>query len=115
MYSPPSQPIASSTLSVLLNLHDPASTTYGSVTLAESEAAASIFLDRFERVWEKGVPFDVVLPGAKRVVVDVTSKMREAGFTRGQVLACKTLATLGAVGRSTLAAEHPSPSITHTK
>jgi HTH-type transcriptional regulator, sugar sensing transcriptional regulator len=92
--------------SVLLNLHDPASSTYGSVALAmESKAAASIFLDHFEKVWERCRPLEDVLPETKRLVNDVGSKLREIGFSRVQVMVYETLAKLGAVSRETLVSE----------
>lgn len=92
--------------SVLLNLHDPVSSTFGSVALAvESGAAASIFLDHFEKVWERGAPLEDVLPRAKRLVGEAASKMKEVGFARAQVLTYETLARLGAVGRDTLTSE----------
>jgi sugar-specific transcriptional regulator TrmB len=92
--------------SVLLNLHDPASSTYASVALAmESGAAASIFLDHFEKVWDRGLPLKEVLPKAKRSVIEAGSKMKEAGFTRAQVTTYQTLARLGAIGRETLISE----------
>jgi sugar-specific transcriptional regulator TrmB len=92
--------------SVLLNLHDPASSTYGSVALAmQSRAAASIFLDHFEKVWQKGRPLDEILPRMKQLVKDVSAKLREIGFGKIDVVFYQTLARLGAVSRETVVSE----------
>ncbi|HEY6283182.1 MAG TPA: helix-turn-helix domain-containing protein [Nitrososphaerales archaeon] len=92
--------------SVLLNLHDPASSAYGSVALAmESKAAASIFLDHFEKVWEKGKPLEDVLPRMKRLVADTSAKLQEIGFSRVDTLLYRALARLGAVSRDVLVNE----------
>jgi sugar-specific transcriptional regulator TrmB len=92
--------------SVLLNLHDPASSAYGSVALAmQSTAAASIFLDHFEKVWDRGKPLDDVLPKMKGLLKEATGKLKEAGLPRTQVLFYETLARLGAVSRETVVSE----------
>jgi sugar-specific transcriptional regulator TrmB len=92
--------------SLLLNLHDPVTSTYGSVALAiQSRAAASIFLDHFEKVWEKGKPLDEILPRMKQLVKDVSTKLREIGFGKIDAMFYQTLAKLGAVSRETVISE----------
>jgi sugar-specific transcriptional regulator TrmB len=92
--------------SVMLNLHDPVSSAYGSVALAmQSRAAASIFMDHFERLWKKGKPLDEIMPKMKRLVRDVGKRLGEIGFSRPQVLFYETLAKLGTASRESVVAE----------
>jgi HTH-type transcriptional regulator, sugar sensing transcriptional regulator len=92
--------------SVLLNLHDPMSPAYGYVALAmESRAASSIFLDHFEKMWEKGRPLRDVLPKMKSLVEEVCAKLPEVGFAKTDVSVYRTLASVGAMSTDALANE----------
>lgn len=92
--------------SVMLNLHDPVSSTYGSVALAiQSKVAASIFSEHFEKLWKKGKPLEEVLPKMKQLVKEVGAKLREIGFSKPQVMFYETLAKLGTASRETVVGE----------
>lgn len=92
--------------SVLLNLRDPASPTYSSIALAmKSRAVSSIFLDHFEKVWRRGKRLDDVLPRMERLVQEVSSKLKELGFAKTDVMLYQTLAKLGAVSREVVVGE----------
>lgn len=92
--------------SVLLNLRDPLSSTYGYVALAiQSKAVSSIFVDHFEKLWKKGTPLERVLPKMKELVEDVCVELGEAGLGKTEVTAYRTLAYLGAVDQGLLVRE----------
>jgi len=92
--------------SVLLNLHDPASPTFGTVALAmQSRTVSSIFLDHFEKVWKRGKRLDDVLPKMKRLVEEMSAQLAESGFSKTDVMFYRTLAKLGAVTREVVVGE----------
>jgi sugar-specific transcriptional regulator TrmB len=91
---------------VLLNLHDPMSKAFGSVALMiQSKAASSIFLEHFEKMWERGKPLSDVLPKMKSLVEDVSTKLGELEFTRREILLFRTMAKFGANTRDVLVSE----------
>jgi len=92
--------------SVLLNLHDPLSPAYGYVALAmQSRAVSSIFLDHFEKMWDRGKPLVDVLPKMKELVEGVCKELAEAGFGKTEVSVYRTLAKVGAMAPDVLARE----------
>lgn len=92
--------------SVLLNLHDPLSPTYGSVALAmQSKAVSYIFRDHFEKIWKKGKPLSDLLPKMKKSVDDLCAELTEKGLGKAEVTLYKTLARLGATTQDVLSKE----------
>ena len=88
---------------VLLNLHDPLSPAYGHVALAmQSRAVSAIFLDHFEKMWERAKPLADVLPRMKRLVDEVSEDLLNSGFGRIEGLLYRTLAKMGAVPQDAL-------------
>ncbi len=91
---------------VLLNLHDPVSTGYGHVALAiRSKAASAIFLEHFERMWDRGKPLGEVLPKAVVLVEQFCEEMRDRGLGKHDITLYKTLARTGAVTQDVLIGE----------
>jgi len=92
--------------SVLLNLHDPLSPAYGYVALAmQSRAVSSIFLDHFEKMWDRGKQLKDILPKMKELVEEVCGELAEAGFSKTEVSVYRTLAKAGATAPDVLAKE----------
>jgi sugar-specific transcriptional regulator TrmB len=92
--------------SVLLNLHDPMSPAYGYVALAmQSRAVSSIFLDHFQKMWDKGKTLRDVLPKMKELVDEVCTELGNVGFSKTEVSIYRTLAKAGAVTPDVLARE----------
>ncbi len=92
--------------SVLLNIHDPLSPTYGSVALAmQSKAVSYIFRDHFEKIWKKGKPLRDLLPKMKKSVDDLCAELAEKGLGKAEVTLYKTLARLGATTQDVLSKE----------
>jgi sugar-specific transcriptional regulator TrmB len=91
---------------VLLNLHDPMSSTYGYVALAmQSSAVSSIFLEHFEKMWKKAKPLGEVLPRMKQLVDEVGEEIQARGLGKTEATVYRTLARLGAVGQDVLIKE----------
>jgi len=91
---------------VLLNLHDPLSPSYGSTALVmRSKAASSIFTDHFEKMWEKGKPLSEVLPKMKALVEEACTELKGAGLVKTDILLFKTLARIGACTQDDVARE----------
>jgi sugar-specific transcriptional regulator TrmB len=91
---------------VLLNLRDPMSQAFGSVALMiQSKAASSIFLEHFEKMWERGKPLSNVLARMKSLTEEVCLELKELGFTRTEVLLFRTMAKLGANTQDVLVRE----------
>lgn len=92
--------------SVLLNLHDPLSRAYGYVALAmQSRAVSSIFLDHFEKMWERGRPLSDLLPKMIDLVDEVCEVLKEVGFGKADVALYRSLAKEGASTKDVLLAE----------
>jgi sugar-specific transcriptional regulator TrmB len=90
---------------LLLNLHDPLSHAFGSVALMmRSRAAASIFLEHFEKMWERARPLGEVLPRARLLVDDVCGKLGELGLGRAEIQLLKAAARAGASSQDVLVA-----------
>ncbi len=91
---------------VLLNLRDPLSQAFGSVALMmRSEAAASIFLEHFETMWERAKPLRKILPRMKSLVDDVCTELRELGLGRQEIQLLKTGTRIGASSQDVLVSE----------
>jgi hypothetical protein len=91
---------------VLLNLRDPGSQAFGSVALMmRSTAASSIFLEHFEKMWEKGRPLREVLPRVRLLVDDVCAELRELGLGRTEIKLLKVAARVGASSQDVLLSE----------
>jgi HTH-type transcriptional regulator, sugar sensing transcriptional regulator len=81
---------------VLLNLYDPKSYAFGSMAmLMHSEAAASVFREHFETMWDRAAPLADVLPKIRASVEEVYAKMEERGFGRADRLLYRTLSFAG--------------------
>ncbi len=95
--------IATDSQSVLLNLRDASTPDYGYVAIAmHSRQVSSIFLEHFEKMWEKGRPLADVLPRARQEVEDICVKLAEVGLPKAGVLLYRTLATRGAITQDVL-------------
>jgi len=91
---------------VLLNLRDPASLGYGTVALVmRSKAASSIFREHFDKMWDRAKPLKEVLPGAKSLVEDVCSGLRELGLAKADVQLFRASAMYGATAQDELVSE----------
>lgn len=91
---------------VLLNLRDPVSQSFGSVALLmHSEGASSVFREHFETMWAKSKPLDSILGKAEKLVHDVLARMKELGFRKTEIAIFEALSRIGASAEATLREE----------
>lgn len=83
---------------VLLNLRDPVSQTFGSIALLiESELTYKIFREHFEAMWGRAKPIADLLDHVKELVQKLALNMKTAGFSPAEIMVFKTLAHIGAM------------------
>src|SRR6267143_689967 len=88
---------------LLLNLHDPLSHAFGSVALMmRSKAAASIFLEHFEKMWERARPLGEILPRVRSLVDEACAKRGGLGLGRTEIQLLKAAARTGASSQDVL-------------
>ena len=88
---------------LLLNLHDPLSHAFGSVALMmRSKAAASIFLEHFEKMWERARPLGEILPRVRSLVDEACAKLGGLGLGRTEIQLLKAAARTGASSQDVL-------------
>ena len=83
---------------VLLNLRDPVSQTFGSVALLiESELTYKIFREHFDAMWNRAKPIADLLDRVKKEVQQISLHMKKARFSVADIMVFKTLSRIGAM------------------